>query len=843
MGRAARSDPGIPILSGGSLAPAWTFSRTQSAGVQSTYRPDPNGPWVSYAANAPRLSASGILIEGTRVNSLPNPRGEGASGSTPPTGATLTADRGLAHTFTPTVRNGVSGFIWAGVGTPNATSGTFLHLEAGETSTAGRAYVMAAFVELVSGSVAPLSVLSLRNSTELVGLQKLIVPTSTMQRVESPQTAAGTLYRTSIGFAFANTSTPVSFSLFIGWPTREMDVAFASTPILPPVGVPGASTRGADVLTASLSALGVSGSALCGVYGAVNVPLAGIVGSDRNVAQVDGGADTARFRIRNISGTQALTGGRVTGGVAVDPASAGDCPPGVTVRWGVALGGNGRIASFVSNGINRAAAGGPTSGLTTLRLGNNAAGTAPLFGELFDVVVRPSVIEEYDLPRIAAPGSPVYTFLPGVRVMSEGDSILDFGNRWNPTGLALETQNDSEVAWADTLAGGARIKYAIWQDGTNIRGANAAVAGSKSSDVLTRINADIAAATAGGVEVMIVSAGTNGMENVTAAMIIADLEEILVRLRAANIMCILGTVRPRKIETDPLAGWVADDVRWARTYEVNAWVRAQASRPGVRVWDPFNDLRKPGATEQLGEARTNTLVDDVHPGPYGAFLGAKSLALVINELVAPGIWLPPPLAAGNAWSNPTMSGSVALSAAGATGNIATSWTCSRATGSTASVVCSKGGDGAQEMVFTPGVGGPAVDVFYLTHSPTNVLDSILASSADTYWQLALDLDVSAWDGFAYVSPHTLDAGGSVNYKTLSNTVTDVGGVYEAWRGVAALTPPLKRAAWTSIRARLAVGVYVGNHPITGLPITGTGTVKVRRAWFVQTENPEVAFPL
>jgi hypothetical protein len=40
-------------------------------------------------------------------------------------------------------------------------------------------------------------------------------------------------------------------------PQLELGPA-ASTPILPPSGSPGASTRGADLVTASLAALGIS---------------------------------------------------------------------------------------------------------------------------------------------------------------------------------------------------------------------------------------------------------------------------------------------------------------------------------------------------------------------------------------------------------------------------------------------------------------------------------------------------------------------------------------------------------------------------------------------------------
>ncbi len=437
---------------------------------------------------------------------------------------------------------------------------------------------------------------------------------------------------------------------------------------------------------------------------------------------------------------------------------------------------------------------------------------------------------------------PLPIFQPGVRVMAEGDSIIAFGYRFATSGLALETQTDSEIAWADVLAGGGRFRHALWQDGTAQRGASGAVAGAEPEDILARLDGRIAAAVAGGTQIMIVCAGTNGAVDKPASTHIAALDEILRRLRYAGIFCVLGTVRPRSIVADPLNGYEATDARWTRMYALNTWIRAQSRRPGVIVWDPWDDLRNPSATTQVGEALGNTLVDDVHPNARGAFLGAKSLAETLNRIIAPGSWLPD-VAAGNAWPNPTMTGSGALSATGATGVIATGWSCSRATGSTAAVIGSKNGDGNQVLTFSSGVAAATTDVFYLIHTPTSALSAVLAGEAGSYWQLAFELDVSAWDGFAYVSPWIYESGGGVNNKTLSTTAPQYGGVYEGYNGIIALTPPIKRAAWTSIRARLAVGVYVGPHPVTGEQVTGTGTVTVKRAWLCQTENPETAFPL
>jgi hypothetical protein len=376
--------------SAGSLAaPAVLVgSRTLGSGVAVTRahtpsgstvgQQDPGGAWVEVAASEPRydLPLRRLRVDGARTNSLPNPRGEGASGGTPPAGMTLSATRNLTHTFTRTTRGGVEGFLWQMSGTPNSTAGTFLSLEAGETSTAGRQCALGVFVELVAGSTSNFSALRLRQQNESAAGATDLSPTATMARVTNVTTAAGTSYRASINFAFANTVSPVAITLFLGWPTRNMDAAAVVQPILPPPGSPAASTRGIDVPIWTPAPMPARGAIL--LRGAADVIGAAVLG----LLQLDNGTDTHRIvaRIATSGQPECLV---ITSGVTVATLTpAGTIAAGAEWRGIVAWSPGAVRFGTTSGGVVSASVAAPPSLSRALAGHANAAGTLPLGGEI-----------------------------------------------------------------------------------------------------------------------------------------------------------------------------------------------------------------------------------------------------------------------------------------------------------------------------------------------------------------------------------------------------------------------------------------------------------------------------
>lgn len=435
-------------------------------------------------------------------------------------------------------------------------------------------------------------------------------------------------------------------------------------------------------------------------------------------------------------------------------------------------------------------------------------------------------------------------FAAGVKVLTVGDSIIEFADRFAASGLALEHQIDSEIMWAGlrlSQGGGPRFRHYIWQDGSTIKGANQGVAGDEPYLVLQRIDAILTACDA---PIVVLNIGTNaGSPDDQATPAIANLELLVEKILAANRVLILGTVRPRKVDA---GGYPTGSYLWQRRLDINTWIRAQKGRPGIVIWDMDQDMLKTSGATDPGEAASDVLVDEVHLNPRGAFVSSKSLASALASVIAPGTFFP--ALAGttlNIFPNGQMASNAGTIGTGVTGEVANGWTAERSSGSTITAVASKPSGNHQQFVITSATTPTATNVLRFRHTATTALSALLNTySADTWWQLGMDVECSAWAGFAYPQLLLYDAGGGINYsagKPMSTGAPE-GGVNENWRGVLA-PPPLKRASWSNLRARLDTGIYVGNHPVTGSPISGTGTLTVRGAWLFQTDNPEVLFPI
>jgi hypothetical protein len=179
---------------------------------------------------------------------------------------------------------------------------------------------------------------------------------------------------------------------------------FASTPILPPVGTPGASTRGADLITAALSDLGIADTGASVWIGEAMIPQAAPAGADQIIWQMDDGTDNNRIALVNPTGGLTLVLRRTTGGVTVSSASLGTVTAGTAFKLGLSVDGAGRAVARLDAGTMQAVTGCVTSGLTTARGGDNASGTSPLFGELGTTLVSPDPLPDRVFAVLVAAG-------------------------------------------------------------------------------------------------------------------------------------------------------------------------------------------------------------------------------------------------------------------------------------------------------------------------------------------------------------------------------------------------------------------------------------------------------
>lgn len=392
------------------LSPAFTLTREQASGARSTALGADGVTWNEFDADVPRFNGTArrLLVGGQRLNILSNPRAEGAVAGVPgtvPTSWAITnpslrsiagvvSDLGLSRldidfTF------GSSGSVEVQAGTATVTAGSL---------TAGQTYTFSGFLRLVSGSLSNLSIslrVEFRNSsfTIINSVSQSIVPTGNLIRTSVTGVAGAAVDRATIYWRI-DASSAATCRLGFAAPCFELG-AFASTPILPATGTPAASTRGADLVSATLANLNLGINGAGTVIGVGMLPQLAPASSDQTLLTI-GTTNSNSYRIRNLAGGSTITAGRTTGGFDSDTASLGTIVAGTPFAFGITIDGAGRMAACINGGNVFSVTGGPTSSLTTFRLGNNITDATPMFGEIATLRTLTKVISDSELQRRVA---------------------------------------------------------------------------------------------------------------------------------------------------------------------------------------------------------------------------------------------------------------------------------------------------------------------------------------------------------------------------------------------------------------------------------------------------------
>jgi hypothetical protein len=406
-GRRLVADPALPSYV--------TLSRSHASARATALGAD-DVTWAEFAADLPRQhgSARRLLVEGTRGNRVRNPRAEGAAAGTPGTMPTYWSVSGLPSGIASTVVgvvtvNGVQCLRIRLAGTPAATATARLEPEALNAMAAanGQSWTASAFLRLQAGSQANLG-MALRLMGRDAGF-------GAFNLVSSSVTLGAGLVRSAVSTTIGNatvatvsTDLTLSFTLNqavdctfdIGWPQAEQ-ASFASTPVLPVAGTPAASTRNADLLTATLASVGIGANGACTVLVWAVLPQAAPSTLDQMLVSIDDGTNNNRYRLFNPAGGSGINVGRSTSGTGLTGA-AGSMTPGTPSKVGMSVDGAGRVTGSVNGAAVVAQTGGPTGGLTTFRIGNNASNSGPLCGLMSECRVFPFATPDAALPAMVA---------------------------------------------------------------------------------------------------------------------------------------------------------------------------------------------------------------------------------------------------------------------------------------------------------------------------------------------------------------------------------------------------------------------------------------------------------
>lgn len=396
-------------IGGGGLV---TFSRSQVSSFSTAT--NAAGSVVEYVADVPRFNGASqqLLLEGQRTNNVSNTRGVGFVAGSPgtlPTGWTVpTVQTGLTRILSSVSSGGASGIgiTFSGTASTSNTSFETSARASAPSAAPSQTRTVSVLLWLASGSLTNVSSITIggifltsaggavasnvfTSSDIKGGLTSLPKQFSFTMTSTSDATIARFNPRLAITITNGATTDAVIGVAYIG----DEIAPFASTATFPPVDTPGASTRGQDNLTSSFSSLFPTGVGT--VLASFMLPQ-NAVSVDQMLFDISDGTVNNRIRVRNVAGGATIVAGRVIGGVSTDATTLGSMTAGTLFRVGLTFDGTTITANF-NGGSNQTVSGQPT-GLTTLRVGNNSAGIAPMFGECGYFDVLPYAIPAANLP-------------------------------------------------------------------------------------------------------------------------------------------------------------------------------------------------------------------------------------------------------------------------------------------------------------------------------------------------------------------------------------------------------------------------------------------------------------
>lgn len=403
------------LVAPGILLPPLTLTRAQASGARSTALNADGTTWSEFGADIARFNGTArrLLIEGQRTNGVADARTIGGTGwsNNDVTRSAIVGPDGVAGSASRLNEGTTAAVHYTFSGNASYVSGTSYVLSAivrpGTCSTCqiafpGASHGLTAFANFDlsgAGAVGSVGAAVTRSNIRKIGDWFWI-------EIAAPATA--TVSSAASVLAMTNSSTAVRLVSYTGT-SRTLDAfwvwneaaTFASTPVLPASGTPAASTRGADLISATLAALGIGANGACTVLWGGVIPQNAPSSAQQVLFSIDDGTANNRFFFRNLAGGASIQVGRVLAG-ASSPATAGTLVAGTPLSVGASIDGTGRAAMSVSGAAVAAVTGGPTSGLTTFRLGTDVSGANPVFGETARLSILPYALSDAALQAAVA---------------------------------------------------------------------------------------------------------------------------------------------------------------------------------------------------------------------------------------------------------------------------------------------------------------------------------------------------------------------------------------------------------------------------------------------------------
>lgn len=381
--------PAVPLVSAAGLNGAFTFTRASAGAL---WRSTDN-VLVEVGSDVPRLDpALGLLIESTRTNGLRNPRCEGGANGIPGTPPTNWSGFGPFAAGVDVERRG-SG-VDAGIpyvryrflGTSTSSSPAWWNLEVGGSGLpagSGSVVTHSQFIRTVAGSPGALSYqLEVRDYNAGASLTTAGGPISigaswrrgSFTRTLSDPLATNAIPAIRVALGVGQS---IDWTFDIGAPQIELG-ELATSPMLP--ATIAAATRLSDAVSGPVASLGLPASG-CTLVCAALSPQG--PGGANVLAMFDDGTTANRYFILRNTASNDIIITRTAAGVGASSAVLGTITPGVPYCVAASLNvAAGTMTASFNGGAPLTITGGPVAGISTLRLGNNLAGTANFNGFL-----------------------------------------------------------------------------------------------------------------------------------------------------------------------------------------------------------------------------------------------------------------------------------------------------------------------------------------------------------------------------------------------------------------------------------------------------------------------------
>ncbi|HEV7267922.1 MAG TPA: hypothetical protein VGN83_23920 [Falsiroseomonas sp.] len=374
------------LVAAGALRAPLTLARAQVSSRATALGPDEASVGI-FAADTPRFrgAARRLLVEGQRSNEIADPLDfTAASGWT-----VLGTGTGSAPVITP---------AFGGIPAPDGSfTATRLQLDKGagtlstDRSGLSRTTTLNAARFLWARTVSGTATVQIGTSSVTPAVQSAL--DTTWRRFGNVD--GGGVHRVMLlGGGSGNSQ---SADLLVWGASSEAGATFPSSLILPPAGSPQASTRGADLLSAALAALGIGANGACTILWSGLFPQQ-TIGYTAVILQVDVGSNATRWYLDSRAGDAMPRLVNSAGGLS----NLSIPTAGVPFRLGLALDGTGRGAASMNGDAALVQTGGPASGLTTLRLGSSATAASNLFAETTVLQVLPFALGDAALAAAVA---------------------------------------------------------------------------------------------------------------------------------------------------------------------------------------------------------------------------------------------------------------------------------------------------------------------------------------------------------------------------------------------------------------------------------------------------------